>query len=106
MTTCADHIADRAGDAEAEFERGGQNNGFDGKEDEGEGGVDQRGDRRPDIAEAGATGQQVDVDAAFRGMVGDRQPAAEDNDADDQDGGGGVGDAVIDGDGAADRFQR
>jgi hypothetical protein len=39
-------------------------------------------------------------------MIGDRQTAAEDDDADDQDGRGGVGDSVIEGDGAADRLQR
>src|SRR6266550_5146178 len=39
-------------------------------------------------------------------MIGNRQAAAEDNDTDDQNGGGGVGDAVIKGNGAADRLQR
>ena len=102
----ADEIADRARDAETHLQRGGENDRLDRKEDEGEGRVDQRGDGRADIAEAGAAGQQIDVDAAFGGVIGDRQAAAEDDDADDEDGGGGVGDAVIQGDGAADRFQR
>ena len=102
----ADEIADRARNAEAHLQRGREDDRLDRKEDEGEGGVDQRGDGRADVAEAGAAGQQVDVDAAFGGVIGDRQAAAEDDDADDKDGGGGVGDAVVEGDGAADRLQR
>ena len=101
-----DQIADRARDAEAHLQSGCENNRLDGEEDEGKGGVDQRSDGRADIAEAGAARQQIDVDAAFRGMVGDRQSAAEDNDADDQDRDGGVGGAIVKGDGAADGFQR
>src|SRR6266852_2491941 len=38
-------------------------------------------------------------------MIGDRQTAAEDNDADDEDGRGGVGHAIVKGNGAADRLQ-
>ena len=102
----ADEIADRARDAEAHLQRGCHDDRFEREEDEGEGGVDQRGDGRADIAEAGAAGQQVDIDAAFGGMVGNRQAAKEDDDADDQDGGGGVGCAVIQRNRAADRFQR
>ena len=102
----ADEIADRARDAEAHLQRGCHDDRFEREEDEGEGGVDQRGDGRADIAEAGAAGQQVDIDAAFCGMVGNRQAAKEDDDADDQNGGGGVGRAVIQRNRAADRFQR
>ncbi|MGY3528432.1 hypothetical protein ACVISU_001200 [Bradyrhizobium sp. USDA 4452] len=102
----ADQIADRPRDAEAHVERAGQDHRLDGEEDEGEGGVDQRGNGRADIAEAGAAGQQVDVDAAFGGMVGDRQSAQEDDDADDQDRGRGVHRTVVQRDGAADRLQR
>src|SRR5258708_38746446 len=47
----------------------------------------------------------MNVEAAVGGVIGDRQAAAEDDDADYQDGRGGVGDAVIQGDGAADRLQ-
>ena len=102
----ADEIAQRARNSEAHLQRGGENHRLDREEDEGEGGVDQRGDGRADVTEPGAAGQQVDVDAAFGGMVGDRQAAAEDDDADDQDRRGGVGDAVIEGDRAPDRLQR
>src|ERR1700733_15261315 len=38
-------------------------------------------------------------------MIGDRQTATEDNDADDENSGRGIGDAVIERDRAADRFQ-
>jgi hypothetical protein len=51
----ADEIADRARDAEAQLERGRKNDSLDGEKDEGEGGVDQRGDGRTDVTEAGAT---------------------------------------------------
>ena len=102
----ADEIADRARDSEAHLQRGGEDDRLDRKENEGEGCVDQRRDGRADVAEAGAAGQKIDVDAAFGGVIGDRQTAAENDDADDEDGCGGVGDAVIKGDGAADRFQR
>ena len=101
----ADQISDRARNSEAHLERAGENDGFDGKEDEGEGRVDQGRNRRTDISEAGATRQEVDVDAAFCGMIGDRQAATEDNDADDENGGRGVGDAVIERNRATDRLQ-
>src|SRR6266850_2562886 len=102
----ADEIADRPRDSEAHLQRGGENDRLDRKEDEGEGGVDQRGDGRADVTEAGPARQEIDIDAAFGGMIGNRQAAAEDNDADDQNGSGGVGDAIIERDRAADCFQR
>ncbi|MGY4346972.1 hypothetical protein ACVWXM_003439 [Bradyrhizobium sp. GM7.3] len=102
----ADEIADRARNAEAHLERRGQDHRFDREEDEGEGGVDQRRDGRADITEAGAAGEQVNVDAAFGGIIGNRDAAAEDDDGDDEDRGGGVGNPVIQGDGAADRLKR
>src|ERR1700676_5763547 len=39
-------------------------------------------------------------------MIGDRQAAAENDDADDEDRGGGIGDTVVERDGATDRLQR
>ena len=106
MTTALIEIADRARDAEAHLQRRRQDHRLDREEDEGEGGVDQRGDGRADVAEAGAARQQVDVDAVFGGVIGDRQAAEEDDDADDEDRRGGVGEAVVERDGAADRLQR
>ncbi len=52
----ADDIADGERNAEADLKRRRHDRGFDGEQDEGEGGVDQRGDGRADIAEAGAAG--------------------------------------------------
>ena len=101
-----DQIADRARNAEAHLQRGRENDRLDRKEDEGKGRVDQRGDGRADVTEAGAAGQQVDIDAAFGGMVGNRQSAAEDDDADDQNGSSGVCRAIVKRDGSADGFQR
>ncbi|MHC2623206.1 hypothetical protein ACVIW2_005238 [Bradyrhizobium huanghuaihaiense] len=101
----ADEIADRAGNPQAHLQRGRQDHRLDREEDEGEGGVDQRRHGRADIAEAGTSGQEVDVDAAFGGMIGNRHAAAEDDGGDDEDRGRGVGDAVIEGDGAADRLE-
>src|SRR5277367_6350641 len=64
----ADQIPDRSRNTEAHLERAGEDDGFDGKEDKSKGRVDQRGDRRTDISEAGTARQEVDVDAAFCGM--------------------------------------
>ena len=75
------------------------------EEDESEGRVDQRGDRRADVAEPGAARQEVNIDAAFCGMIGNRQATAEDNDADDEDSGRRIGDAVIERNRSADGFQ-
>src|SRR6478752_6063267 len=94
----ADEVADRARNAEAHLERRRQDHRLDGEADEGEGGVDQRGDGRADIAEAGAAGEQVNVDAAFGCIIGNRHAAEEDDGGDDEDRGRGVGDAVIEGD--------
>ncbi len=54
-----------------------QDRGFQGKEDEGEAGIDQRGDRRSQIAEAGASGQQVDIHPRPCRVIGDRDPCDE-----------------------------
>ena len=102
----ADQVADRARDAETKLQRHRHDDGFDREKDEGEGRVDQRGDGRADVAETGAARQQVDVDAALRRVIGDRQAAAENDHADDEDGGCCVGETVVQRDGAADRFQR
>ena len=102
----ADDVADGQRNAEAQLERRRHDRGFDGEEDEGEGGVDQRGDGRADIAEAGAAGEQVDVDAVARGVARHRQAGEEQEDAGDDGGGDGVGDAVGERDRPADRLQR
>jgi hypothetical protein len=77
-----DQVADRLRDAEADFQHRRQDHRLDREEDEGERRIDQRRDRGADIAEAGATGQQVDVHAVARGVDGDRQAGQEDQRAD------------------------
>src|SRR3546814_11311270 len=54
----ADDMADRQGDAEAQLERRRQDHRLDREEDEGAGGVDCRGDRRAEIAEARSARQR------------------------------------------------
>ena len=51
----ADQVADRPRDAKAHLQGSCENNRLDRKEDEGKGGIDQRGDGRADVTEAGAT---------------------------------------------------
>ncbi len=102
----ADHVADEQRHAEAHLQRERHDRGFDGEEQKRERGIDQRRDGRADVAEAGAAREQVDVDAIGRGVVGDRQAGQENEAADDQDRGGRVDEAVIDGDRSADRFER
>ena len=102
----ADDVADEQRNAEAHLQGERHDRGFDREEQERERGIDQRRDGRADVAEAGAAGEQVDVDAIARRVVGDRKAGQENERADDQDRGGGVDEAVIDGDRSADRFQR
>ncbi len=102
----ADQIADAERHAEAHLQRQRHDRRLDREEDEGEGRIDQRGDGRADIAEAGAAGEQVDVDAVFGGVIGDRQAGEEDDHADDRDRQGRVGEAVVERDRAADGLER
>ena len=102
----ANDVADGERHAEAFLQRHRHDDGFDGEEDEGEGGVDQRGDGRADIAEPGAAGQQVDVDAVFRRVIADRQAGGEDQQPHRQNRRHGVGEAAAQRDGAADRLER
>ncbi len=74
-----DHIGECQRDAEIQLQRQRHDRRFEGEEQEGEAGVDQRGDGRADVAEAGATGQQVHVHAVARRVVTDRQPGEEDH---------------------------
>ncbi len=102
----ADEIADHQRHAEAHLQRQRHDRRLDGEEQIGEGGVDQRGDGRADIAEAGAAGEQVDVDAELGGVVADRQAGGEDDGADHEDGRHRVLEAVGQRDRPADRLQR
>jgi hypothetical protein len=98
-------VADGARNIETHLQRRGENDRLDGEEDEGERRINQRGNSRADIAETGTAGEEIDINAAFCGIIRDRQSAAEDDDADHQDRCRGVGHAVIDGDGAADGLE-
>jgi hypothetical protein len=102
----AEHVAYEKWDAQTHLEGERHDRGFDGEEEEGERGIDQRGDCRSEIAEAGAAREQIDIHAIGRCVIGDRQTGQQDEDADDNDGGSAVDEAVIDGDRAADGFQR
>ena len=102
----ADDIADPDGDAERQLQRRRHDRGLDGKEHEGEARIDQRGDGRADIAEARAARQKVDIDAVADGIAADRQADPEHDEACGKDGDDGVGGAVGQRDGAADRLQR
>ena len=101
-----DDVADPQRHPQGKFERARHDRGLDGEEDEGEARVDQRGDGGADVAEAGAPGEQVDVDAVACRVAGDRNADEEDDQAADDDRGEGVGRAVGERDGAADRLQR
>ena len=92
--------------AEIDFQRLGHNGRLERKEYESEPGIDEGGDGGADIAEPGAAGQQVHVDVVLAGIVGDRQVGDEHQEADDDDGRKGVGEAVAHGDRGADGLER
>ena len=92
----ADEVAPGRRNVESQLQGVGHDRRFEGEEDEGEGGVDQRGQRRADVAKAGTARQQVHVEAVARGVVADRQTGDEDDQAGDKDGPEGIDEAVID----------
>jgi hypothetical protein len=98
------HVTDKQRYAEAHFERERHDGRFDGKEQEGERCIDQRGDRRSEIAETGTTRQQVDIDSECRGVIGNRNAGKQNERADGQDRAGRIDEAVIDGDRTANGF--
>lgn len=101
----AGQVAEPQGQAEVQFERIGHDGRFQREQDEGERGVDEGRDGRADIAEAGAAREQVHVDAVARRIVADRQAGQEDDQPHRQDRPEGVDETVLQGDGAADRFE-
>ena len=102
----ADDVAEEQGNAEPQLQREREDRRLDGEEQEREGGVDQRGDGRADVAEACAAGQEIDIDPVGGGVIGDRQPGEEDHATDGEDGDHRIGHPVIDRDRAADRLER
>ena len=103
---CPHHIADGERDAEAHLQRQSQDHRLDGEEDEGEGGVDQRGDRGAEIAEARPAGEQVDIHPETGGVIADGQAGGEDDGADRQDGRHRIGESIAERHRPADGLQR
>ncbi len=81
----ADQVTPRRRNPEGQFQRISHDRRLEGEEDEGEGGVDQRGDRRADVAETGAACQQVHVQPVPRRHDADRQAEQEDDQASGED---------------------
>ena len=82
-------------DVEREVQRIGHHRGLEREEDERERCVDQRRDGRTDVAEAGAAGQEIHVDAIARRIVADRQAGQEDDQAGGEDRPERIGKAVL-----------
>ena len=101
----ADHIGEGQWDMEVQLQGQRHDRRFQGEKQEGEAGVDQRGDGRADIAEAGAAGQQVHVDAVAGGVVADGQAGEEDHQAHRENRPEGVGEPITQGQHSADRLQ-
>ncbi len=97
-----DDVADPERNAERQFQRAGHDRRLDGKEHEGEGGVNQRGNGGADVTEACAACQQIDIDAVADGITADRQADGEHGHGGDKDGVKSVGGAVGKRDGPAD----
>ncbi len=79
---------------------------LDREKNEGERGIDQRGDGRAQIAEPGAARQQIDIDAGTRRDQRNRPGGQRDDQPGNQDRRHRIGEAVAQGDRAADRFER
>ena len=92
-------------DVEGQLQRVGHDGRFEREEDEGEAGVDQRGDRGADVAEARAAREQVHVHTVARRVDADRQPGGEDDQRRRQDGPERVDESVFDQQRAAHGFQ-
>ncbi|MNG00043.1 hypothetical protein D3C84_829650 [compost metagenome] len=90
---------------EVQLQGQGHDRSFQGEEQKGEAGVDQRGDGRADVAEAGSAGQQIHVDAVTRCVVADRQAGEEDHQAHGEDRPQAVGKTVVEHQSGADRLQ-
>ncbi len=74
-----DQVAPTGRDVQRELQRIGHDGGFKRKKDEGEGGVDQRGQRGAYVAKTRAARQQIHVHAVTRGVNADGQ-AGQEND--------------------------
>ncbi len=99
-----DDMGQRQRDAEHHLQRHGHDAGLDRQQDEGEGRIDQRGDCRSEIAEACAAGEQINIHAGTRRMIGNGQAEQKAQESDRHDRGGSIRKAEGEGDGPADRF--
>jgi hypothetical protein len=75
----ANDVTGKQRNAEAHFQGKRHDRRLDGKEQECEGRVDQRRNGRADIAEPGAAGEEIDIDAVLGRVVGDRQSGEKDD---------------------------
>ncbi len=101
----ADHVGQADRDREHQLQRERHDGRFQREEDEGEARVEQRGDGRADVAEAGTAREQVHVDAVACRVVADRQAGQPDQQRHRRDRADRVGEAVVDHQAAADRLQ-
>ena len=100
-----DQVAPGRRNTQRQFQGIGHHGRLQRKEDEGERGVDQRRDSRSDVAEAGASGQQVHVHPMTGRIHADGQPRQKDDQTGAQDGQRRVDKAVLHQQGRAYRFQ-
>ena len=91
----ADQVAPGGRDVERQLQRVGHDGRLEREEDEGEAGVDERGDGRADVAEAGAARQQVHVQPVARGVDADGPARQEDHPTRGHDGPEGVHEAEL-----------
>ncbi len=90
-----DHITKRQGPAQQHLQGQGHDGRLQCKEDEGEAGVDQRGQCRAQVAKARAAGEQVQVDPVLGGVIADRQRRQENEQPHHQDRPQRIGEAVV-----------
>ena len=79
---------------------------FKGEKNEGKRRIDQRGDRRADIAKASAACQQIDIDPIARGVIADGQCGQEQQGPNDHNGQDGDIETIGERKGCADRLKR
>ena len=100
------HVAPHQRPVQHQLQRQRHDGRLQGEEDEGEAGVDERGDGRAQVAKASAAREQIHVQPVTCRIDGDGQTREEGDQAHDQDGPERVGKAVVQRDGAADGLQR
>ena len=92
-------------DVEIQLDSQGHDRCFERKQRERKRGVNQRGYRRADITETGATGHQVNIDVIAGGVIADWETGDKNNQTNRQNSPKRIGKTVIDRQEAADGFQ-